>query len=172
MSIRRGQHRFRTPLDYRYRLYPLPTTADVRCPKCRSRRAFFLTPRELFAKDEQSGGYRVLPLPIEGTLSGAGACTTCGNSFSLIRWPEDAYFSADVRGGTVWAWNTTYLLALRARIAGNRVLERQLALSNGALPYFLSRIPKQAVVKHNRERLLRTIDDWLRRSTCASTRRR
>lgn len=128
-AVMRGQHRFRTPLDSRYRFYPLPSVADVRCPKCRSRCEFCITP----AKDEQPGGYSMVPLPIEGTVLGKGACTRCGNSFSAIQWPEDAYFSVEVPGGTVWAWNTTYLTALRARVAGDRVLERQLAASKRIL---------------------------------------
>ena len=160
-TVRRGQHRFRTPLDYRYRLYPLPSVADVRCPKCQNRCEFCITPRETFAKDERSGAYSLLPLPIEGTVLGKGACTGCGSSFSAVQWPKDAYFSVDVQGGTVWAWNTTYLAALRARVAGDRVLERQLTASNGYLHYFLARLPKQAVVKRNRARLLRTLDEWL-----------
>jgi hypothetical protein len=123
-----------------------------------------MAPRETFVKDEQSGVCRLLPLPIEASLPGKGSCIRCGSSFSVVQWPEDAYFSVDVHGGTVWAWNTTYLPALRARVAGDRVLERQLALSNGYLHYFLARIPKQAVVKRNRTRLLRTLDDWLCRS--------
>lgn len=169
-TVRRGQHRFRTPLDHRYRLYPLPSLADVRCPKCRSRCEFCITPRQTFAKDEQSGGYSLLPLPIEGTVLGKGACTVCSNSFSAIQWPQAAYFSVDIHGGTVWAWNTTYLRALRARVAGDRVLERQLAASNGYLHYFLARIPKHAVVKHNRTRLLRTLDEWLCNATLSSSR--
>jgi hypothetical protein len=82
------QHRFRTPLDYRYRLYPLPSVADVRCPKCRSRCKFSITPRGTFAKDEQSGGYRLRPLPIETSVFGKGACTRCGYRFSFIQWPK------------------------------------------------------------------------------------
>ena len=72
-----------------------------------------------------------------------------------------AFFALFVHGGAVWAWNTTYLLALRARIAGDRVLERPLVLANGRLHYFLARIPKQAILKRNRARLLRTVDAWL-----------
>jgi hypothetical protein len=166
-----GQHRFRTPLDYRYRLYPLPSVADVRCPKCRSRCKFSIAPRETFAKDEQSGGYRLLPLPIEASVLGKGACTRCSYRFSVIQWPEDAYFAVEVHGGAVWAWNETYLKALRARVAGDRVLERQLGLSNGYLHYFLARLPKQAVVRRNRTSLLRTIDDWLCQSTLSCSQR-
>jgi hypothetical protein len=84
-----GQHRFRTPLDYRYRLYPLPSVADVRCPKCRSRCKFSITPQETFAKDGQSGGDMLRPLPIE-------------TSVLVIQWPEDTYlqqrFTAEQSG--------------------------------------------------------------------------
>jgi hypothetical protein len=168
--VRRGQYRFRTPLDGRYRQYPLPSDADVRCPKCRSRCRFCVATHARFVKDEQAGVCRLLPLPIVGSLPGKGSCIRCGSSFSVVQWPGDAYFSVDVHGGTVWAWNTTFLPALRARVAGDRVLERQLALSNGYLHYFLARIPKHAVVKRNRARLLRTLDHWLCRSKFVSSR--
>jgi hypothetical protein len=125
----------------------------------------FLGSRDPYMKDEKSGGYNPSTLPIEGSLPGTGACTKCGNIFSTIQWPEDAFFSVSVPGGRVWAWNTTYLLALRARVAGDRVLERQLALANGRLLYFLARIPKQAVLKRNRACLMRTVDAWLRLPT-------
>lgn len=171
MYIHRGQHRFRTPLDYRYQLYPLPSVADVRCPKCRARCHFGVTARESFAKDEQSGGYRLLSLPIEGCLSGEGICANCSNSFTTVRWPEDAYFSVNVHGGIVWAWNKSYLAALRARIAGDKLQQRQLALSDGSLPYFLARIPKHAIVKRNRERLLRVLEDWLKAENPRPSRR-
>lgn len=170
-TVRRGQHRFRTPLDGRYHLYPLPSVADARCPKCRSRCKFCIGPRETFAEDTESSACSLRPSPIEGTLPGKGACTRCCSSFSVIHWPEDAYFSVEVHGGTVWAWNTTYLMALRARVIGDRVSERQLALSNGYLHYFLARIPKQAVVKRNRAFLLRTLDNWLRCSRSSSLKR-
>jgi len=92
----RGQHRFRNPLEYRYRLYPLPAHADIRCPTCRTRCRFAIAPRESFAKNGQSGGYILLALPVEGPLPGKGACANCGKSFAAVNWPADAYFSVSV----------------------------------------------------------------------------
>jgi hypothetical protein len=71
----------------------------------------------------------------------------------------------------VWAWNASYLTALRARIAGDRVLERQLVLGSGSLQYFLSRIPKWAVVKRNRSALLKIVDGWLNTKALAAGKR-
>ena len=173
---RRGNHRFRTALDYRYDLYPLPATADVLCPRCRTRCHFSLNERELFDKDEKNGGYGVLTLPIEGVLPGHGSCLNCAHTFSAIDWPEDAYFAVGLAGGTVWAWNKDYLPPLRARIAGDKVLVRQLLVNSAGLHYylihFLSRIPKFALITRHRIRLLRTIDDWMHAESSRYSRKR
>lgn len=161
MYIHRGQHRFRQPLDFRYGFYPVPAQADVCCPKCRSRCAFAMDAVENFAKDNVSSGCRLLNIALQGAFAGRAVCSNCTHLFTTIQWPEDAYLSARVHGGLVWAWNSSYLPALRARIAGDRVLERQLALGSGALQYFLSRVPKWALVKRNRPTLLKIIDGWL-----------
>jgi hypothetical protein len=161
MYIYRGQHRFRQPLDYRYGFYPVPSEASVRCPKCGARCRFAMDAVENFEKDNASGGYRLLNIPVEGPFSGRGTCSNCGHVFAAVEWPRDAYLLALVHGGVVWAWNLAYLPALRARVAGDRVLERQLVLGNSALQYFLSRLPKWAMVKRNRPTLLKTIDAWL-----------
>ncbi len=76
MLVHRGQHRFRAPLDYRYQLYPVPSVADTKCPKCGERCAFAVAPREAFIQDAQSGGYSPLALSIEGPLAGVGACAS------------------------------------------------------------------------------------------------
>lgn len=118
--------------------------------------------RESFVGDKQSGGSFLGTQSIEANLSGKGSCTNCSHSFATVRWPDDAYFSVNVHGGIVWAWNPSYLAGLRARVAGDKVRQRQLALHNGDLHYFLARIPKQATVKRNRTGLLRTLDRWLK----------
>ena len=171
MLVHRGQHRFRTPLDYRYQLYPLPSVADVKCPKCGERCVFAVAPREAFIQDAHSGGYSPLALSVEGPLAGAGACASCSNSFTTVQWPNDAYFAVSVHGGTVWAWNHNHLAPLRARVSGDRVQERQLLLREPSFSRFLARLPKWAVIKRNREQLLRTLDSWLKSEELTLSRR-
>lgn len=118
----------------------------------------------MFVKEAYSGGERAVKWPVEGELPGAGSCGNCSTSFSRVQWPGDAYFTANVRGGTVWAWNMEYLVPLRAQVAGDKTLKRQLILKNVYFSYFLSRTPKFVVVKRNRENLLRYIDAWLKAS--------
>lgn len=171
MLVHRGQHRFRAPLDYRYKLYPLPSVADVKCPKCGERCAFAVAPREAFIQDAQSGGHSLLALSIEGPLAGVGACASCSNSFATVQWPNDAYFSVSVHGGTVWAWNHYHLAPLRARVAGERVQERQILQREPCFSRYLARLPKCAVIKRNREPLLRTLDRWLKSESLTLSRR-
>ena len=77
-EVRHGQHRFRAPLDNRYRLYPLPSVTDVRCPKPRSRCRPSITSREMLAKDERFSNNRFLPLAVvckdRGHQRRGGAC--------------------------------------------------------------------------------------------------
>jgi hypothetical protein len=104
----------------------------------------------------------VLNVSVGGTKEGTGSCISCGRSFQTIFWPDDAYYKSSLRGGDYWAWNEDYLPVLRARVSGDRVLERQLCLDDFTYHYFLSRLPKNIVIKRNREVIVRRIDKWLR----------
>lgn len=56
--------------------------------------------------------------------------------------------------GQVWAWNETYLPILLARVTGDKVAVRQLAMKDRWLDYFVARIPKFALLTKNRERIV------------------
>ena len=157
----RGQYRFWHPIDYRYEYYSWPTEIAAKCHKCGSRFQFTATIPEHFVKDPVSGGYSLVKQPITTQIQGKGACSKCGHQALQISWPADAYFQTEVAGGSVWAWNEKYLLVLRAKVAGDRVLERQLCEQDGLYRYFLSRLPKHVVVKRHREQLLRKLDGFL-----------
>jgi len=165
---RRGQRRFWVTLDNRYKQYIWPALFVVRCPHCRAKARFSPSVTHAWVKDAQSGGYRLLELALGGRKEGMGSCTSCGHSFAAIHWPEDAYYCTPVHGALLWAWNEDYLEVLRARVAGNRVLERQLCLHDRRFYYFVTRIPKNVVIKRNRPHALRIIDGWLGRRIFAS----
>lgn len=157
----RGQYRFRHPIDYRYEYYSWPTEIVAKCHKCGGRIEFNAVIPEPFVKDPVSGGYSISKQPITTEIQGKGACPKCARQAQQISWPVDAFFQTEVAGGSVWAWNEKYLLVLRAKVAGDRVLERQLCQQDGLYRYFLSRLPKHVVVKRHRAGLLRKIDEFL-----------
>lgn len=157
----RGQYRFRHPIDHRYEYYSWPTEIVAKCHKCGGRIEFNAVIPEPFVKDPVSGGYSIVKQPITTEIQGKGACSKCARQVQQISWPVDAFFKTEVAGGSVWAWNEKYLLVLRAKVAGDRVLERQLCQQDGLYRYFLSRLPKHVVVKRHRAGLLRKIDEFL-----------
>jgi hypothetical protein len=110
-------------------------------------------------------GYQLLELAVGGKKKGHGACLGCGKSYSSVTWPEDAYYKATVQGGAYWVWNEDYLPLLRARVAGDRVRERQLCLGNQGYHYFLTRLPKYLLIRRHRDIIVRRIDQWLADAT-------
>ena len=152
---RRGQRRFWVTLDNRYEAYYWPASFAVRCPRCRAKARF--SPSTTGAWPT----FEVADIPLGGKKEGVGTCMSCAHTFTSVEWPRDAYYCSEMHGGSLWAWNAEYLRVLRARVAGDRVLERQLCLHDWRYHYFLTRIPKHIVIKRHRARILRKIDGWL-----------
>ena len=61
-EVRHGRYRLTAPLNNRYRLYSLPSVADVGYPKSRSRCRSSITLQEMLAEDERFSSYRFLRL--------------------------------------------------------------------------------------------------------------
>ncbi len=165
-DLHRGQYRFREPLDAPYEFYILPSQIDAKCTGCGCVLIFFPAPTFWKKMDEVSGGYRFVQRPITGVFKGRGACAWCGKIVSQISWPDDAYYKIPLVGGDLWVWNKQYLPALRAKISGDRFLERKIRYAdgnrmNGYLLYFFRRIPKHILLKRNREYILKKIDQYL-----------
>lgn len=159
MEPRRGQRRFWVTLEGRFRYYHWPEIIAAKCPNCAAFLPF--SPKIRNCRLQEGYRYRMLDLPVGAIKDGAGSCTACGRSFNNIHWPIDAFYKSAVQGGEFWAWHEDYLHVLRARVAGDRVLERQLSMRGQAYHYFLSRLPKFVVLRRNREAILRKIDQWL-----------
>jgi hypothetical protein len=157
----RGQYRFRHPIDYRYDYYSWPAKIISKCVHCGSRCDFLAVVPDPFEQDEESGGYQLVGRHVPKKILGSGACTKCGHQTNHLAWPEGAYFQVPLTGGNVWAWNEDYLVVLRAHISGDRVLERHLRAEDVLYHHFLSRLPKHVVLKRNRERIIRKIDEFI-----------
>jgi hypothetical protein len=153
-QLHRGVRRFRNPVEGRYYQYSRPETVLVLCGRCGKAVPFRADSRPTHELDEKSGGYLVLRGEICGVISGKGACSECGHVARNVVWPEAAYLQVSVPEGVVWAWNRDFLPALLARVSGNKVALRRLVMQDWNLARFISRLPKFAVLKKNRERIL------------------
>jgi hypothetical protein len=151
----RSSMRFDNPVESRYFLYERPENITAICGRCTAKLSFIAEeiPTKIF--DEESGGYRFQKGEIGGLIKGRGACTKCGLVVHSINWPESAFFHVSVPEGVVWAWNEDYLLPLRARIAGDKVSLRHFLMYDWNLARFISRLPRFAVLKKNRSRILK-----------------
>lgn len=151
----RGARRFGDVVEYRYCVYQRPTWVRALCARCASQLLFTPDARPGLVFDEKSGGYSVLRGEIGGVIAGAGASPHCGLGVRSINWPEAAYFQVAVPEGIVWAWNEAFLPALMARVAGDKVVLRQILMRSGwDLARFIARVPRCAVVVRNRTGIL------------------
>lgn len=161
-TLRRGQRRFREPLDSRYDYYMVPSKLDGKCRNCGGPLEFLPDHLERKAFDPEGGGYRVVNAPITGAMKGRGTCLTCGAIVRSISWPEDALYKVPLAGGDLWVWNREYLMVLLAKISGDRTKERHIRHEqgfrmNGYFSYFLARLPKHVLIKRNRAYLVKEI---------------
>jgi hypothetical protein len=153
-QLHRGMRRFRNPVEGRYYRYSRPETILALCERCGKPVPFRTDALPTHSLDEKSGGHLVLRGEVCGVISGRGACSHCGHVARKLSWPEAAYLQVRVPEGIVWAWNRECLPALQARVAGDKVTLRQLVSQDWDLARFVSRLPKFAVLRKNRERIL------------------
>ncbi len=154
LPLHRGARRFRNPVEYRYFLYERPKLIRASCIRCGCQFSFKpdLVPSMVY--DEDSGGFSPQKGAVCGVVVGDGACTKCGSITRSIIWPDAAYFQVSVPEGIVWAWNESFLPALRAKVCGDKVTLRHLVMCDWNLARFISRLPRFAVLSKNRSRIL------------------
>jgi hypothetical protein len=152
-QLHRGIRKFRNPVEGRCYQYSRPETILVLCRRCGKAVPFRTDPMPTHELDEKSGGYLILRGEICGVISGRGACSECGHVARKVAWPEAAYLQVSVPEGVVWAWNRDCLLALRARVSGDKVTLRRHVMQDWNLARYISRLPKFAVLRKNRERI-------------------
>lgn len=158
----RGQRKFRNPVEGRYYSYSRPTDIVSICERCAGRMNFCADSQPTHHYDELSGGYVVLREEICGSIAGRGSCLACGYLSHKVQWPDDAYFKVTVREGIIWAWNESYLPALLARVRGDKVQLRRIVMSDWNLARFISRLPKYAVLKKNRSKVLSGLKHFIK----------
>ena len=162
MALHRGEYRFRVPLEGRYRYRYWPEWISSKCRRCGALVCFRATTSTRHV-EEPTGGWRVqVPSSLQ-SIRGTSTCTARGYSNRCLDWPADVWYRIAIKGGEAWAWNADFLPVLRAQVAGNRVLVRQLCQTNWHFHYFLAGLPKLALLKRNRVKLLRALDSGLAR---------
>jgi hypothetical protein len=147
-----SHRRFWNPVEGRYFRYYRPETIEVSCDRCSHCVPFEIA--KATQKEDAPSVYVVQRGEICGSIGGRGACSECGRVMRTISWPDAAYLQVRVPEGTVWAWNRDYVPALRARVEGDRVTLRHLILSNWRFAHYVSRLPRFAVLRKNRARIL------------------
>ncbi|SDD02175.1 hypothetical protein SAMN05216345_105248 [Cupriavidus sp. YR651] len=157
---RRSIRRFWNPVESRYYAYERPPIIEALCDRCGQPLPFRPAPTPTHRHNPDSGDL-VLRGDICGLIAGHGACGTCGRVSTSVQWPEAARIKISVPEGILWSWNTEQLFAIRALVAGDKVLLRKLLLSDWRLARIVGRIPKFATLKRNRIRILRSIDGLL-----------
>lgn len=168
----------------RYSLIDPGSLPAIRCPRCGREAAMedaaFALDREraqAAAADPEVTGmwagksYRVIRAPdllpwseIEHTRKkgetwGICRCRSCGlRAKHRLDWPADAYFTASIRGRTLWAWNRAYVVALRDFVASEK---RSIAGLRYELAKYVKRVPAMFLFAKNRSEVVKKLDRLL-----------
>ena len=161
--LRHGMRRFWNPVESRYWAYERPALIEAECGRCGKSYAFKPDPGPPYPYDPVSGGYRLIKGEVCGAIAGRGACGKCGKVATSLNWPEAAHIKIKVAEGVLWSWNTQQLLAIRAHVAGDKVLLRRMLMNDWNLSRIVGRIPRFAAIKRNRVKVLAAIDRYLRK---------
>ncbi|HET7460035.1 MAG TPA: hypothetical protein VFJ82_02260 [Longimicrobium sp.] len=97
-----------------------------------------------------------------GEVWGICRCGACGHADKhRLSWPADAYYTASIRGRTLWAWTREHVVALRAFVAREKRDRRAL----DGLPYgiarYVKRVPSEILFARNRAEVLKKLDRLL-----------
>lgn len=97
-----------------------------------------------------------------GQVWGICRCGHCGyHAAHQLDWPHDAYYTASIRGRTLWAWTRAHVVALRNFVASERRNRRAL----DDLPYgvarYVKRVPAGFLFAKNRAEVVKKLDRLL-----------
>ena len=87
---------------------------------------------------------------------GVLACSGCATrkKHKLI-WPNEAYYQIQLGNGVLWAWNRAHFIAMRDFLSSPNLHAPK------GFGYFLKHIPKQFLLKRNRDRAVKHIERLL-----------
>lgn len=97
-----------------YQWYSWPQSIAVNCSRC-GKYADLSNPTRCIKKNKE-------PLKTQKNIptnyfSGRISCLHCGlTGMVTLQWPVDAFYSGNVRGKTLWAWNLEHAQSIKAFI--------------------------------------------------------
>ena len=174
-------------IDHLYPMHRVQQPIAIRCPKCggeaalseaysresgqRARDAaadpnvtgvwvhsqyFVIHAPRLLGWDEISAHRKL------GQTWGICRCGKCGyQAKHQLDWPADAYYTASIRGRTLWAWTRAHVVALRRYVASERRDRAQLADLPYGIARYVKRVPAEILFARNRAEVVNKLDRLL-----------
>jgi hypothetical protein len=168
-----------------YPLYDSSPSVAIRCPRCGREAAMADAYSDLSGERAQTAAadpsvtgmwvakkyYRVIRAPDllpwseiqrarkKGETWGICRCPSCGlRARHRLDWPADAYFTASIRGRTLWAWNREYIVALRDFVASDT---RRIAGLRYNVARYVKRVPAMFLFAKHRAEVVKKLDRLL-----------
>lgn len=139
-----------------YEWYGWPKKVAVNCSRCECI-ADLNNPKQV----TKMVGPSTRPLKKEYTdfFTGHISCLNCGLSKEeTMQWPIDAYYSGDVKGQILWAWNKAHAEAIREFVLSTSRNYKQYNYSAS-----LYHLPEHFKLSKNRDACLKTLDRMISR---------
>jgi hypothetical protein len=174
-------------IDHLFPMHGVDRAISIRCPKCGDEaclsdaysRASGAQARALAADPNVTGvwvhgQYFVIHAPRllswdeisthrkRGQVWGICRCGACGyHAAHQLQWPTDAYYTASIRGRTLWAWTRDHVVALRNFVASERRHRRELDDLPYGIARYVKRIPAEILFAKNRAEVVKKLDRLL-----------
>ena len=133
-----------------------PDKVSVNCTRC-GNKAVLNNPKQV---SEMVGpSTRPLSKVFTDHVSGHLSCLQCGLSkVEKVQWPVDAFYSSDVKGHVLWAWDKEHAETIKEFILSISRDYRQFKYSSS-----LYHLPEHFKLSKNRDACLKTLDRMISR---------
>jgi len=97
-----------------------------------------------------------------GETWGICRCGSCGLlAKHPLDWPADAYYTASIRGRTLWAWTRAHVVALRAYVASEKRDRGELEHLPYGIARYVKRVPAEILLAKHRAEVVKKLDRLL-----------
>ena len=136
--------------------YGWPDIVTVNCTRC-EKKAELNNPKQVSKMVGPST--RPLNKVFTDQVSGHLSCLQCGLSkVDKVQWPVDAFYSGDVKGHILWAWNKEHAETIKEFILSISRNYRQFKYSSS-----LYHLPEHFKLSKNRDACIKTLDRMISR---------